>query len=288
MDNHDLNTEIEMEVFRSGDYGDKGAYTAATLDQIAGDYRPDLLEAPLTFDHAQAGPAYGWVTRLARQGDRLVAAIKGVPPAVRDLIRSGAYKRRSVELFRLMPQTGRPYLRAVSLLGAATPEVKGLRDICFHAAPIDIATETIPLPDESSPPISDPAQLHHELLSSRVALMFAELRADGYCLPARDAEAIRHIFQQHEATVSFSDGSAQSTLEWMAGFLRQHLVRAPLGEAAPGVASLASPPLGVKGSAAFSDRVEPRSARLHRAAQEMQGATPGLTYRDALLRAAAL
>lgn len=128
------NHTIEMEIFRAGDYGAKGRYSEAELEALAEDYRPELLEAPLTFDHAQSGPAYGWVTSLRRNGDRLLAVLRGVPDSVRQLVRSGAFKQRSVELVREMKDTGRPYLRAVSLLGAATPEVKGLSEIRFSAA----------------------------------------------------------------------------------------------------------------------------------------------------------
>jgi hypothetical protein len=127
-------TEVEMEIFRAGDYGAKGRYSEADLRMLAEDYRPELLEAPLTFDHAQSGPAYGWVTGLRASGDRLLAVLRGVPEAVRQLVRSGAFQSRSVELIRNLQETGRPYLRAVSLLGAATPEVKGLGQIKFSAA----------------------------------------------------------------------------------------------------------------------------------------------------------
>ena len=131
--NNDTN-EIEMEIFRAGNYGAKGRYSEAELQALAEDYRPELLEAPLTFDHAQTGPAYGWVTRVRRDGDRLLAVLRGVPDAVRQLVRSGAFKQRSVELVRELQETGRPDFRAVSLLGAATPEVKGLSAIRFSAA----------------------------------------------------------------------------------------------------------------------------------------------------------
>ena len=131
--NHDTD-EIEMEIFRAGNYGAKGRYSEAELQTLAEDYRPELLEAPLTFDHAQTGPAYGWVTPVRRDGDRLLAVLRGVPDAVRQLVRSGAFKQRSVELVRELHETGRPYLRAVSLLGAATPEVKGLSAIRFSAS----------------------------------------------------------------------------------------------------------------------------------------------------------
>lgn len=197
---------------------------------------------------------------------------------MKELVRSGAYKRRSVELFRTMPQTGRPYLRAVSLLGAATPEVKGLRDICFSAS-ADTAHDlvTVPVHDEVE-------ELRGQLLENRLALLFSELRADGYCLPERDAHGIRHIFASHQGSVRFDDGTAQQSLDWMASFLRQHLLKAPLGEAAPGFSRAPIAPLP---QAHFSHRTDQRSITLHQGALHLQASQPGLAYRDALTRAAA-
>lgn len=270
--------EMKMEVFRSGDYGAKGRYTDADLQKIADDYQPQLLEAPLTFDHAQAGPAYGWVARLQREGDRLVAVLKGVPDAVRNLVRTGAYKRRSIELLRRMPETGRPYLRAISLLGAATPQVKGLREICFAAAE---DTERVDLHHDASTTDAGPtlADLSARLLQSQVALMFADLRADGYHLAERDVRALTQIVSAGMVStdhVHFGDNSSQPALDWLSQFLRQTLLRAPLGESSTPSATAPS------SAAQFSERTLPASLALHNSALRVQADNPGMAYRDAL------
>jgi hypothetical protein len=127
-----MNANLEIEVFRAGDYGPKGAYTSEDLRQIASDYAPACHEAPVTLDHRQDGPAFGWVAGLRCVGDVLVARLKDLHAALCDWIRQGAYKKRSIELYRSFAQTGRPYLRAVSFLGACPPEVKGLADPIFR------------------------------------------------------------------------------------------------------------------------------------------------------------
>jgi hypothetical protein len=298
---------VEMEIFRTGDYGEKGAWSEADLATLAADYRPDLLEAPLTFDHAQSGPAYGWVAALRREGDRLVAGLKGVPAAVIEMVRSGAYKRRSVELFRKLPHTGRPYLRAVSLLGAATPEVKGLRDVCF-ASQQDACT--VEFGEDASAGIADAAEREPasnpqntsgaavSAVEARMTELFSELRRDGYCLPEQDAEALQALVSfaakaQHEAggtpdtfcAVAFAESSRRvdAGVECLARILRQALPRAPLGEQGlPGTASASAP--AMPAVAQFSERVEPRSFALHQAAMQILAADPSLSYRDALLR----
>ncbi len=280
--------EVEMEVFRTGDYGAKGSYSPADLQRMADDYRPDLLEAPLTFDHAQTGPAYGWVSRLRCDGDRLVAALKGVPEAVREAVKSGAYKRRSVELFRKLPHTGRPYLRAVSLLGAATPEVKGLRDVCFAANNDALQVELDTSAAEAEVPQFSFAAMHAQLLESRLALIFSELRADGYCLADRDAQAIRRIVtgpRSEASTAQFDDSVAGVTLDWLSGFLRQTLLRAPLGEAATPASNGTRIPRFSEGSQLVVGHTDPRSIALHTNALQIQSQSPGMAYRDALRQA---
>jgi hypothetical protein len=120
-----------VEIFRAGDYGAKGQYSQADLEGLARDYDPRKLEAPLTLDHAQAGPAFGWVRSLRTEGDRLLAKLRGLAPWVRHLVRSESYRHPSVELLRRHGSTGRPYLRAVTLLGAASPAVAGLEPVRF-------------------------------------------------------------------------------------------------------------------------------------------------------------
>lgn len=123
--------EMELEVFRAGDYGDKGIYDEAELDIIASDYDPRMHEAPVTIDHAQSGPAYGWVKSVRRVGDALVASLKDLSDDFVSWLKKGSYRKRSIELYRKFSPTGRPYLRAVSFLGACPPEVKGLADPVF-------------------------------------------------------------------------------------------------------------------------------------------------------------
>lgn len=280
---------VEMEIFRTGDYGPKGSYTESDLDSLAADYRPELLEAPLTFDHAQTGPAYGWVARLRREGDRLIAAFKGVPQSVLGMIKSGAYKRRSVELFRKLPHTGKPYLRAVSLLGAATPEVKGLRDVCFsspeNAVAMEFAagteagahttgatTEDGDVPSTTAPP--DQADT-----ASPLAVLFSDLRSEGYCLPDEEAESLAALFSSET-----SDASPGFAL--LGRLLRRALLRAPLeeqnGTGEPVTAFYQTP-----GSARqFHERVSRESISLHQTALQIMAADPAMPYRDALLRAA--
>jgi len=122
---------FQVEVFRSGDYGAKGRYTDDDLQAMAADYKPELHEAPVTQDHAQQGPAHGWIARLRAVGGSLFADLRDVSEGLLTALKNRAYKKRSIELYGTFEKTGRPYVRAVSFLGAGIPAVKGMADIAF-------------------------------------------------------------------------------------------------------------------------------------------------------------
>jgi len=100
--------------------------TRADIEQMAATYDPQLQEAPVTVEHLKEGPAHGWVDTLRVVGDRLQARFKDISDSLRQWLRSGAYRSRSIEMYKPFEQTGKAYLGAVSFLGAAAPAVKGL------------------------------------------------------------------------------------------------------------------------------------------------------------------
>ena len=126
---------VDMEILRAGSYSELEV-SSKDLDQIVGAYDPDVHEAPLVLDHApegqeHMGPAYGWVESVRRVGDTLVARVKQIPEELAELIKSGRYKQRSVELWTNFRNTGRMYLKRVAMLGAAVPAVQGMAPITF-------------------------------------------------------------------------------------------------------------------------------------------------------------
>ncbi len=121
-----------LEVFRAGDYGERGLWTAEELDRLAAAYNPRLQPAPVVVGHPAAdAPAYGWVRALRRVGQSLWAQLEKIDPAFEDLLRRGRFRQRSVALYRRFPPTGGPYLRHLGFLGASAPAVKGLAPVRF-------------------------------------------------------------------------------------------------------------------------------------------------------------
>lgn len=135
---------LGVEVLRTGRWNGR-EYGGADLDDLVESYKalcPDIHEAPGKLGHnedqalastlADGGPAVGWITRLYRVGNSLLADYRDVPKTFASLIQKGAYKKRSAEIMFNAEFGGKVWpavLRAVAWLGEATPAVKGMSDI---------------------------------------------------------------------------------------------------------------------------------------------------------------
>jgi hypothetical protein len=116
-----------IEAFRAGDYGEKGSYDRAAIDQMVASYNPAHHEAPVVLGHPEKdAPAYGWVEAVKREGDVLFAKLKQVSPQLEQLVQDGSFKKRSVAFYKKPDGLS---LRHLGFLGAMPPEVKGLADI---------------------------------------------------------------------------------------------------------------------------------------------------------------
>ncbi len=125
-----------FEVFRAGKYP-QGNFTEKEISEIAKNYDPKFCEAPITIDHQQSGPAYGWVESAKADGDKLKVSFKDIPAEFENDVNKGKYKKVSVEIYKNLEGKG-AYLKAVSFLGAAIPQIKGLEPIKFMEAEADV------------------------------------------------------------------------------------------------------------------------------------------------------
>jgi hypothetical protein len=116
-----------IELFRAGNYGEKGAYTSADIDAMIRNFNPAEHEPPIVMGHPEHdAPAYGWVEAIKRSGNVLLGKLKQVPDQFAQLVNEGRFKKRSISFYRT--DKG-PVLRHVGFLGAMPPEVKGLADV---------------------------------------------------------------------------------------------------------------------------------------------------------------
>ena len=130
-----------IEVFRVGKWNGT-EFTQADIDGMAQAFRETRTAVMpfLKLGHNDEQdllrrddlPAAGWVDDLRVEGDRLVADFSGIPSKIYDLLQRGAYRTRSIEIWRNVNIAGKSYpwlLTAVALLGAELPAVEGLNDI---------------------------------------------------------------------------------------------------------------------------------------------------------------
>lgn len=126
-----------FEIFRTGTHtslnGQTKDFSETDLDTIASSYDPQQHEAPIVIGHPETNaPAYGWIDKLKRVGDRLIAFPKQVSNEFSELVKTGAFKKRSISI------TPDLQLNHVGFLGAAAPAVKGLKDVEFAENPDEL------------------------------------------------------------------------------------------------------------------------------------------------------
>lgn len=286
--------ELEIEVFRSGDYGEKGAFSEKDVDQLVSDYDPSVHEAPITIDHAQSGPALGWVDKLYKKGNKIIAKLKDLNEKFLDLLKKGAFKKRSIELYKKFDQTGRPYLRAVSFLGAKPPEVKGLADIQFsekdNLIQIEFAEDENTAPNylqeilDTKREVEEKIIKYEESRKNEEIISFCEnMKSKGKFLPAWENMGIVAFMQGLDEfnMIQFSEEKLQTPLAWFKNFLRSIPEIIPMGEADlrdnSSVMSLDSIPEGTT-----KLPVSPESIELHKRVVAFQEGNKGVSYCDAL------
>jgi hypothetical protein len=126
------------EIFKAGSYP-QGDFNESDLDQVVANYKPADHEAPLVIGHPKKDdPAFGWVDAVKREGNKLLARFKQVVPEFSEAVNQGRYKKVSV---RLRKSEDGWNLMHVGFLGAAIPEVKGLKPVQFSEDDSDINFE---------------------------------------------------------------------------------------------------------------------------------------------------
>lgn len=104
-------------------------------------------------------PAAGWLENFRVSGGKLVADARAVPRKIADLMQTGAFRSRSVEMARVTEQTptgaGRTFdsvVTALALLGAKAPAVRTLDDVLAWYGEAGTARELLLADEEDAPP----------------------------------------------------------------------------------------------------------------------------------------
>ncbi len=129
-------------IFKAGNYGKKGNYSADDVKEIFEKYDPDFLSAPFTVDHKQDGPAFGYARSLNFEEGTLFASSEDLADVMKSAVKEKHFNRVSIELFKDLPEKGR-YLKAISFLGVKAPAVKGFEGEMVKTEFENAETETI-------------------------------------------------------------------------------------------------------------------------------------------------
>lgn len=126
-----MNTIRNVEIFKTGRWNNDD-YTTQDLDDMVTAHREIDFKPGIKIGHskdAPGAPAYGYIERLRRVGNKLVADFTSMHDSVVKAIRDRRYSRVSAEVYFNLKRGGRTFrraLKAVALLGAEVPAVAGL------------------------------------------------------------------------------------------------------------------------------------------------------------------
>ncbi|MFI3271833.1 MAG: hypothetical protein R3Y11_07015 [Pseudomonadota bacterium] len=126
-----MNKEKWVAIARVGTFTDSAGrahtFNESYLDAIVQNYSPSKRDASLVLGHPETNtPAFGWVSSLKREGQKLFAQFAHVPDEIQELVAQHRYRHVSMSL---MPD--KKTLRHVGLLGAAQPAIDGLGIVEF-------------------------------------------------------------------------------------------------------------------------------------------------------------
>lgn len=121
-----------IEICRVGEFVDAGGQRVVVDDKFINDaivnFNADHHEPPVVIGHpALDAPAFGWTREVRRNHDRMEARFSDTNEDFEELVRSGAFRKRS-SAFYLAPTAT---LKHVGFLGAMPPAIKGLQNIKF-------------------------------------------------------------------------------------------------------------------------------------------------------------
>lgn len=136
----DLKHKKGVEIFSVGNWNGTDITSDDLNDMVKAFEENKSYQLPLKLGHDKdqkilqndGYPAAGWIERIYRKGDKLIADFKDIPAKIYQLIENKAYKQVSSEVFFNVDVAGKKYrkmLAGVALLGADVPGVMNLNDM---------------------------------------------------------------------------------------------------------------------------------------------------------------
>lgn len=235
-------TAQRVEIFRTGTHKDtaqsKKQWTTAHLDEMAAAYNsiaghhdaPAIADAPIQAGHGEAQPAYGWIAKAYREGDRLFADYRDVDSTFANMVNAGNYRKRSISLYppehEDNPTPGRWNIRHVAYV--PVPAVKGMGDHTFsHDAAGTLVFDFTEAEAKKPAETAKPADFGENKCGAIATILGKQRDA---LIAASGVEAANAVFPveliaeiQEEAGRRYLDGSDLQPLYSEISFLREML-----------------------------------------------------------------
>lgn len=169
---------IGKEIFSVGNWNGTDI-DSSDLDEIIKAFEENQnLKLPLKLGHttdqkliqADGLPAAGWISKLYRKGEKLMADFTDIPAKIYELIEKKAYRQVSSEVFFNIKVGDKKYkkmLAGVALLGADMPGVMNLNDILAMYGHKDLHTVHQIIKDET---VQKHYFVHERIFMSKTAL----------------------------------------------------------------------------------------------------------------------
>lgn len=174
--------------------------------------------------------AAGWIHKLERVGDKLVAHIKDVPTQIAEFIKEELLKPVSIEFWKEWKDggTGKVYknlLTAVALMGAAAPAVAGLEDFDISFSDDNADVIKIEYQEENDMDLKELQEENARLKAERVVfekeaektVEFAdELKKKDEEIKKKDQELTKanaNLKIEQEKAVEFAEKQATQAIE---------------------------------------------------------------------------
>jgi len=182
--------DLEFEIFRAGTPASKGI-TASDIASVAAGYDPERNPGPVVMGHPEPGhdhsaPAFGAVSALRADGNKLFGTVKNLAQEVVDGVKQSRILNRSVGFWHPAhpsnPTPGKLSFRHLGLLGGSPPAIPGMEPLRFGASD---QLETPGAPEEaiifaapSEPSVSD-VLANPELMDGIAAAVAAKLKPEA-------------------------------------------------------------------------------------------------------------
>lgn len=144
---------FNVEIAQVGEWTNKNfKLTLDDLNEIKDNYYKLNIDIPVKIGHAEGFglPAVGWVKNVRVENNKLVADFYEVPKRIAELIKLGAYRKVSPEIYAEYEKDGMRHgkvLVGVAILGADLPAMKDLKDLEVLYNSDELKNLVITLPD---------------------------------------------------------------------------------------------------------------------------------------------